>query len=108
MAVQVPRDSMPTALDDVDATWTRLELWLNETLGWTGLGHCSSMDLSGPLTAFGETVDVNAALAVLSDNLGISGLPDARHRVAAAGGTMSVISNRGSGTTIDVRLPVAA
>ena len=36
------------------------------------------------------------------------GLLTARHRVAAAGGTMSVSSNRAAGTTIDVRLPVAA
>jgi hypothetical protein len=76
VAVQVPRDSVPSALEEVDATWTRLEHWMNETLGWAGVGHCASMDLSGPLTAFGDVVDIEAALSVLSQNLELAGLPD--------------------------------
>ena len=36
------------------------------------------------------------------------GLLTARHRVAAAGGTMAVGPSRATGTTVDVRLPVAA
>jgi hypothetical protein len=74
--VQVPSEAMPDDVPRIDSMWGRLELWMNETLGWTGLGRCANVAFSGPLTAFGAVVDVDRAVEVLVAEIGHSGLPD--------------------------------
>jgi hypothetical protein len=47
-----------------------LEERLNETLGWTGLGHCDGGDIgSGAMACYLVVVDVDVAKRVIEDDL---------------------------------------
>ena len=73
--VQWPRNLLPTDLTEMDALWDKVELWVNEELGWTGLGRCTGVDLSTELVAIAEAVDANLAVKVLAASLVQSDLP---------------------------------
>ena len=73
--VQWPPDTVPEALDEIEALWDNVEHLVNEELGWTGLGHCSGVDYSSELTAMAEAVDADLAVKVLADALAHSDLP---------------------------------
>jgi hypothetical protein len=58
-----------------------LEDWLNEELGWTGLGHCDGGDVGdGSATAFCVVVNVKLAISTLKSRLPESPFPDAMVR----------------------------
>ena len=72
---QWPRDVVPRDIDEMEALWDRIERWVNEELGWTGLGRCVGVDLSTELVAIAEVVDVDLAVKVLATALMQSDLP---------------------------------
>jgi hypothetical protein len=76
LLVQIPPEAIPDP-DAVEPLWDRLELWVDETLGWTGLGHCTGVDYSSEMTAMALAVDADLAVRVLADSFPESGLPDA-------------------------------
>jgi len=89
-----PRDGLPADTGELDALWEKIERWVNEELGWTGLGHCTGVDLSTELVAMGAVVDADLAVKVLAAALVQSDLP--------AGGVIAV---RTGGERDEVRWP---
>lgn len=59
---------------DVETKWDAVEGRINEALGWTGLGHCATVDFSGELTFVALAVDPDIAVSVLQDDLQEHGL----------------------------------
>lgn len=72
--VQIPPEALPYDTDDVDELWTKLETWVQETLEPVGVGKVT-IDLASELTAVAEVADAEQAVAVLSDRIGSSGMP---------------------------------
>jgi hypothetical protein len=54
----------------------RAQVWVDEALGWTGLGAYVGYEHSGALTIMGETVHAGLAVRVLAAGLPDSGLPE--------------------------------
>ena len=76
LLVMIPADAVPYATEDVEALWDRLEHWVNEELGWTGLGHCTGVDYSSEMVAMAEAVDPRLAVKVFGEAFASSGLPE--------------------------------
>jgi hypothetical protein len=74
--VMIPPESLPYEAADVEALWARLESWVDEELGWTGLGRCTGVDLSSEMVALAIAVDARLAVEVLGAALPASGLPE--------------------------------
>lgn len=75
VSVQWPRSALPEDTGALDELWDKIELWVNEELGWTGLGRCTGVDLSTELVALAEAVDADLAVKVLADSLAGGELP---------------------------------
>ena len=75
LLVVVPVEEVPRDLDELEALWDRLEGWLNEELGWTGLGHCDGVDKSNEMVAMGLVVDADLAVSVLAGSAVARELP---------------------------------
>ena len=68
LMIEYSIDGMGTA-DDVDKRH-RLEERMNETLGWTGLGHCDGGSIgSGTMEVCNFVVDLEVAKAVIEKDL---------------------------------------
>ena len=54
----------------------RAQAWMDESLGWTGLGAYVGFEDTDALTIMGETVNAGLAVEVLAAGLPGSGLPE--------------------------------
>lgn len=84
---EIDEDDMPVAMieyavegfgttDDLDKRH-ELENRMNETLGWTGLGHCDGGSIgSGTMEIFCPVVDFNIAQKVIEEDLADTGFAD--------------------------------
>lgn len=75
LLVVVPAEGVPESVEATEALWDRLESWLNNELGWTGLGACGGVDLSNEMVAMADVVDADLAVKVLSESIGGADLP---------------------------------
>ncbi len=66
LLVAWPPDALPYESDDVEVLWDRVELLVDEELGWTGLGRCTGVDFSSELVAMAVAVDAGLAVGVLA------------------------------------------
>ena len=73
--IQIPPESLPWETTELDALWSRLEAWIDETLEENGLGRCVNVDFSSELSAWAQVADDERALAALTAALPRSGLP---------------------------------